>query len=218
MSGAFLQLGGPAPSLPTEGEELLPARATAAGTLRRMLLSALVQFADRGYHAVSVRDIARGVGVRPSSMYEHTGSKEELLLDLMVIGHEDHREWLQRALGVAGDDPLAQMDRVMRAHVEFHATYPMLARVCNREIGSLSPAHLEKVMTIRNDSTGIILRVIEHGVHSGAFAVPDSYLAAAAIGAMGIRVAEWYTPESGIAVDDVADAYALFARRLVGAA
>ena len=52
----------------------------------------------------------------------------------------------------------------------------------------------------------------------GTFNVPDTYLAGAAIGAMGIRVAEWYTPESGIAVDAVADAYSLFALRLLGAA
>src|SRR5579859_2782779 len=129
--------GAPAPVPQTDPETWLPPRATADGTLRRMLLSALVLFAERGYHAVPVREIARGAGIRASSMYEHRASKEELLLDLMLIGHEEHRAWLRDALAGAGTEPRDQIVAVMRAHVCFHATYPLLARVCNRELGSL---------------------------------------------------------------------------------
>src|SRR5579859_1625054 len=132
--------GAPAPVPQTDPETWLPPRATADGTLRRMLLSALVLFAERGYHAVPVREIARGAGVRASSMYEHRASKEELLLDLMLIGHAENREWLQSAWASAGDDHRARLGAVVRAHVRMHATYPLLARVCNRELASLSPA------------------------------------------------------------------------------
>ena len=198
------------------GEELLPPRATADGTLRRMLLSALIRFAEHGYHAVPVREIARGAGIRASSMYEHRASKEELLLDLMLIGHEEHGAWLADALAGGGGDPRAQIVALMQAHVRFHATYPMLARVCNRELGSLAPASLERVLLVRRATEGLITQTMERGVREGIFTVPDTYLATAAIGAMGIRVAEWYGPGSDFSVDDIADAYALFAQRLVG--
>jgi AcrR family transcriptional regulator len=211
-----LDLGGPAPQLGAEDTDLLPPRLTAEGTLRRMLVAALTRFGERGYHAVPVRDIARGAGVRASSMYEHRASKEGLLVDLMMVGHEEHYDWLAAALGEAGDDPREQVSAVVHAHVRFHATYPLLARVCNRELGSLSPACLEQVLEVRNKAVQIISDAIERGVRQGIFRVPDGYLAAAAIGAMGIRVAEWYTPESGFGVDEVADSYALFALRLLG--
>jgi AcrR family transcriptional regulator len=211
-----LDLAGPAPVLGSRDVELLPPRFTAEGTLRRMLVAALVRFGQRGYHAVPVRDIARGAGVRASSMYEHRASKEDLLVDLMKLGHEEHREWLAAAQQGAGADPRDQVSALVHAHVRFHATYPLLARVCNRELGSLSPPRLAEVLEIRNAALHVISDAIEGGVDQGVFDVPDLYLAAAAIGAMGIRVAEWYTPESGYGIDEVADAYTLFALRLLG--
>lgn len=209
-------LGAPAPALPAADADLLPPRATASGTLRRMLLSALVLFGERGYHAVPVREIARGAGVRASSMYEHRGSKEELLIDLMTIGHEEHHAWLTEALRGAGDRPDQQVAALVRAHVLLHATYPLLARVCNRELSALPAERLARVLTIRSASVSLLIDVIERGIRRRVFAVPDSYLAAAALGAMGIRVAEWYVPDGGISVDDVADTYATFALRMLG--
>lgn len=215
--GRRLDLAGPAPVLSDQGVELLPPRLAAEGTLGRMLVAALTRFGERGYHAVPVRDIAKGAGVRASSMYEYRGSKEELLGDLMVAGHEEHRHWLEAALESAGDDPHDQVSAIVHAHVRFHGTYPLLARVCNRELGSLSPPRLEEVLRERNAAVQIIVDAIERGVRRGVFFVPDLYLAGAAIGAMGIRVAEWYTPESGFSIEEVADSYALFALRLLGA-
>jgi AcrR family transcriptional regulator len=196
---------------------LLPARATADGTLRRMLLSALVLFAERGYHAVPVREIARGAGIRASSMYEHRASKEKLLLDLMLIGHEEHNAQLVAALHGADDDPRSQIDAVVRAHVRVHATYPMLTRVCNRELGSLNEDSLSTVLEVRRATERVLTTTIERGIEEGVFSVPDSYLATAALGAMGIRVAEWYRPNSDLSIDAVADAYAVFSLRLLGA-
>ena len=181
-----------------------------------MLVAALTRFGERGYHAVPVRDIARGAGVRASSMYEHRASKEDLLVDLMMAGHEEHRDWLIAAQRGAGDDPRDQVSAIVHAHVRFHATYPLLARVCNRELGSLSPARLEQVLQVRNTAVLVISDAIDLGVRQGVFHIADRYLAAAAIGAIGIRVAEWYTPETGYTVDEVADMYSLFALRLLG--
>lgn len=47
-------------------------------TKERILEAALQLFAERGYGAVSVRDIARAVGIRESSLYYHFKNKQEL--------------------------------------------------------------------------------------------------------------------------------------------
>jgi hypothetical protein len=49
----------------------------------------------------------------------------------------------------------------------------------------------------------------------GAFAMPDVYLTAAAIGAMGIRVAEWWVPGDDYTADQIAETYAELALKLV---
>ncbi|MHB8719000.1 MAG: TetR/AcrR family transcriptional regulator [Candidatus Dormibacteria bacterium] len=214
---ALPALGAPPSFEGVDENALLPPRIAAAGTRRRILCSALRLFAEKGYHAVPVRAIATGAGIRASSMYEHHAAKEEILRDLLLIGHEAHRDWLHAARQSAGSDPVAQLSALVHAHVRFHATYPLLARVCNRELGALSPERLDEVLAVRSNALQELTAPIEIGVRDGVFDVPDTYLAGAAIGALGLRVPEWYRPDSGISVDELADTYSLFALRLLGA-
>lgn len=185
------------------------------GTRRRVYEAALVLFAQRGYHGVSVREIAAEVGVRASSVYAHVPSKQHLLTDLVRLGHEEHRDRLHRALLDAGSDPGDQIKALARAHVFLHATFPLLARVCNRELGSIAEEHRADVMAVRVDAERLFLQVIDRGRQLGAFRPESAVLAVAAIGAMGIRVAEWWHPDLGLPAEMVADAYAEFALRML---
>lgn len=193
----------------------LPARALVEGTRRRLLETALVQFAERGFHAVSVRDLTGALGLQPSALYAHMPSKEHVLAELIRIGHEEHRDLLRLSLLEAGNDPLEQIDALTRAHVRMHATYPLLARLCNRELGALRDEHKRDVLAIRFDANRLFLDVVERGQRLGAFAVGDPMLVVAAIGGMGIRIAEWWRADLELTVDELADSYAAFARKLV---
>lgn len=197
---------------------LLPERATADGTLRRLQEAALVLFAERGYHGVSMRELAAETGVRASSLYAHLPSKEHLLRDLVLLGHEEHRASLRRALVAGGGDPVAQLTALVEAHVEFHACYPLLATVANNEMHALAPESLREVRRVRSEAEGLFTEVISRGVREGVFDVPDPWLALAAIGAIGIRVAAWYRDDSRFTVAEVVAADVLFALRIVGAA
>jgi AcrR family transcriptional regulator len=148
-------------------------------------------------------------------VYAHVSAKEDLLFELVMIGHEEHNELLRRALLASSPDPRAQMEALVRAHVEMHATYPLLARVCNKELHALSPEHAERVMAVRLDSERMFANVIERGSEAGVFTCRDPWLAVAAIAAMGVRVAEWFEPAGTRTVDHVAGQYVEFALKLL---
>jgi AcrR family transcriptional regulator len=204
----------PPPSAISTGA-LLPPRARANGTLRRLQEAALIGFGERGYHGVSIRELADAAGVTVSSVYSHVAAKEDLLAELMVIGHAEHNEWMRRALEAAPDDPRRQMRAVVHAHVSVHATYPLLTRVCNKELHALSERNTARVMEVRHDSEHVFLDIVERGNAAGVFHCVDAWLAVAAIGGMGIRVAEWFDPHGPYQVDQVADAYADFTLKLL---
>jgi AcrR family transcriptional regulator len=56
----------------------LPLVDDVSATKERLLMSASIMFARKGYAAVSIRDIARANGLKPSSIYNHFQSKEAL--------------------------------------------------------------------------------------------------------------------------------------------
>jgi AcrR family transcriptional regulator len=180
-----------------------------------------VRFADRGYHGVSVREIADACGIKASSIYAHLPSKERLLYDLVVMAHEEHRDGLRGALLGAGSDPVEQLRALVSAHVRYHAEYSLLATVGNNEMRALSPEHAAEIQAIRDDDLRQFIDVIDRGVRLGVFHCPDPFLATAVIGAAGIRVAVWFpiasilVPQRGYTIDEVVEAYTGFALKMV---
>lgn len=83
-----------------------------------LLNTAIALFSERGYHAVTIRDIGDEMGMTSASLYRHYESKEALLADAvdlvihpMIEAIEDIRS--------TDDSPKLRL----RAAVEFHATF-----------------------------------------------------------------------------------------------
>lgn len=203
--------------LAAEDIVLPPGRAT-TGTRGTILSVALHQFAERGYGGTSVRDLATAAGVQPATIYAHFPSKEHVLAELIRIGHEEHYSRVRRAAIEAESNPPAQLAALMRAHVRFHAEFSMLAMVANAELHVLSTELGAAARELRHQTEQSIRDVVERGVKRKLFDVPDVWLAVAAIGGIGLRVANWYGPAAAVGVDELADVYALFALRIVNAA
>lgn len=189
-----------------------------AGTRGVVLEAALKLFAERGYAGASIREIAEAAGMRAASLYAHYPSKEHILAELCRIGHEEHRRSIQRVLLECGADPRDQVVAYVHAHVAMHAQFSMLAVVANGELHALSSELGATTFALRNQSIQALEDIVQRGVDRGVFHVPHVWLAVAAIGAMGMRVAYWYTPEFDLGSKQVAEVYAEFALRLLGAA
>jgi AcrR family transcriptional regulator len=194
---------------------LLPSGQNLSASKRKLYEAALTLFGERGFHAVSMRDVAQVLGQQPSAIYFHVASKEELLFDLAVIGHLMHRDALRDAVLDAGADPAEQLRAVCGAHVRVHLDYPSMARLTNRELRALTPEHLQHVLAIRTQSEQIIVDVLERGVRMGEFHTDDPFLTGKVIGAMGIRLPEWWTPDAPRSRDEILERYVNYALKLV---
>ena len=192
----------------------LPEGTAPEGTRGRILEAALALFAERGFWGASIRDIANETGLRSATLYSHYASKDQILADLVLIGHQVHHAALQAA--IAPDDAIpAQLAAVVRAHVRFHAEHSRLAVVANAELHALSGELVAPALAVRDSSTQILFDLARRGVEAGVFAPIDEWMAVAAIGGMGIRVANWF-PHEHETIDEVADTYAAFALRIMG--
>src|SRR5438309_6128315 len=188
----------------------LPPAGPVTPAVQRLHLVALRLFAEKGFHGSTVRDIAGELGVKAASLYSLVESKEQLLADLIYIGHNAHAQAIDQALEAAGSDPADQLAAFVDAHVRFHARWPMLAVVANTELHCLPDELAAPSLEIRGRTAGTLQQILERGKRQRRFVVSDTFLAAAAIAAMGMRVATWFA--GGVHTEqDVAQEYAALA-------
>jgi AcrR family transcriptional regulator len=78
-------------------------------TRRRILDAALDLFSEHGYHATSMRDLARAVGVRESALYHYFPSKERLVEAVVQEVNRESREEAAEQLQMLKDVSLTQL-------------------------------------------------------------------------------------------------------------
>lgn len=76
---------------------------------QRILDAALELFAERGYHATSMRDLARAVGVRESALYHHFEAKERILEAVIRERSQQSYQIADEQLGRLADRPLEEV-------------------------------------------------------------------------------------------------------------
>ena len=191
--------------------------AVPSGARRLILETALCLFAERGFSGTSIRDIATACDLQGPTIYSHYASKAHVLAEIVRIAHEEHLRRVRAALLESQPDPRDQLAAYVRAHVRMHADFPMVCVVGNSELHMLSPELGAPIHQVRKQSEQVLMDIAQRGIDRGLFKVPHPWLAVAAIGGMGLRVAFWFSPEAGIAAGVVADSYAEFALRIMGA-
>jgi AcrR family transcriptional regulator len=106
---------------------LLPVAATPPDTRTRILDAALEEFAARGYHATSIREIAERVGVTKTAVLYHFPGKAEIVGALAAPMLDD----LDAALAAAAipADPVAARWAVIEGLVEVWLAHRYLLRM-----------------------------------------------------------------------------------------
>ena len=115
------------------GKAILSEQATGlSATPTRILDTAEALFAEQGFAATSVRDIAAAVGLTAASLYNHFPGKEALYQAVLARGVAPLVEMMR---GLAGREPDADATEQMIAAVMAHlAERPHLARLIQHEV------------------------------------------------------------------------------------
>ena len=163
-----------------------PARAVIVDVAARL-------FGDKGYHATSVRDISREVGILAGSLYSHISSKQELLAEIL-------RRYSARARAVL--EPLEdssmstreKLAEVFAIYLRMTAEAPSQARVAVHDFRSLATDELEVSRQRRRDTQAIVARILEDGIQRGELRPIDTKLATMAIFSITNWAVEWFDP------------------------
>jgi AcrR family transcriptional regulator len=192
---------------------------TESHTADRIRETAAGSFAERGFGATSMREIARLVGVTPGAIYNHFASKEALLYAIALENHRGLLTALERAQ--PGDRSAgATCDRLVTALVTHTLEHAVATQASEREYSHLERPHLRRILEIRRQILSTFESVLLDGAAAGEFHLPGSTPGAArriatSIVNMLITLPDSTPPDARLSLGETLDIHRELVRRML---
>lgn len=164
----------------------------------RLRRAAVQLFAEKGYTATGIREIAKRTGLTSATLYHYTPSKEALLIDIMREGQCSLTESIEKELdGV--ELPEQRLGILVGGLAAAHATNPLSTRVIDSEIRSLAPDSpgRDEIVALRDDYEKLWAGVLAEGIRQSVFTIPDQHLTRLGLLTMCTGMSYWYKPALG---------------------
>jgi AcrR family transcriptional regulator len=167
------------------------------GNLRNELLdTAEAHLADAGMDELSLRALARAVGVSQTAPYRHFNDKSELLAALAVRGYHSLLDKLEAAGRRAGANPVEQMHAFAHTYVNYAISHPDLFKLMFGP--ALQPLEeYPELHQASRDTYQLVRLIMRRGIDQGVFRdEDDQYMANAGwSGIHGLAVLKVDTPQ-----------------------
>ncbi len=124
-------------------------------------------FRERGYSAVSMRDIAQALDIKAASLYNHIKSKQEILSEVvMVIA----REFVLGIDEIAMKDSSAieKLKELILLHIEITLRDPDEMASVNNDWMHLSEKEKKEYIKMREHYEDTFRRIVKYGIEEGA--------------------------------------------------
>lgn len=176
-------------------------------SVRDSIRAAAVQlFAEYGYHAAPLRDIARMAGIQAASIYYHYTNKEALLVEIMETHMLHLNTNLERILREY-QHPQERLYEAVANHIRLHTTYKYEFFIIDTEIRALEGDHRAYILSLRDHYEVLLQEILRDGMEQGVFRQSDLKISSYAIIAMCTEVATWFRPSGRLSVQQVIDIY-----------
>lgn len=140
--------------LATASRVQLPARMEAVSRRAEILEAAIPLFVQRGFHDVSMGEIAREVGLGPSAIYRHYPSKADILAAACLQAAALLEHSVSHVLdGVSGSRE--SLRALAAAHVSYAFENTALISVAEAEIMGLPSALRRQVMAVQREHVAL---------------------------------------------------------------
>src|SRR6185295_16581123 len=103
----------------SESRAVVSDRGAPANRLTQVRAAARLHFANRGYEAASMRDIAAEAGINIATLYFYCSTKEQLLFDVLVNAQQQLADGLRERIATAGDSWSSKVASAIGVHIEF---------------------------------------------------------------------------------------------------
>jgi len=177
---------------------------------------AVALIAAHGYAAMNLRQLAEGVDLTVGSLYNHIGSKQDLLKGLLKAVMEDLLAAVEERV-LPYSTPIMQFQAFVQLHLQFHIDRKNDVLIATTELRSLSAINLHHIIKLRNRYEATLGSILRRGKATRVFNVRDVKFTTLAIIPMLTGVSQWYRPGGRLSRERLIEEYTSICLALVGA-
>ena len=123
-------------------------------------------FREKGYSAVTMRDIAQAMDIKAASLYNHIKSKQEILV-LMIIAIAEEYTHTIRLIEVSDDTSVKKIEDVIQLHIDITVRNADALASLNNDWMHLPPQELKYFLQMREEYEDIFRRIVKNGIAGG---------------------------------------------------
>ncbi|MGE0355200.1 MAG: TetR/AcrR family transcriptional regulator [Gemmatimonadales bacterium] len=168
--------------------------------LQHLLAATVKVFAEKGFHATSMRDLARASGLSLAGIYHYVSGKTELLY---LIQDRCFTQVIQGARSALepGADPTERLQAFIRHHVDFFTRHMEEMKVLSHEEDELAGTMRAQIRKRKREYVNLLLALLDDV--SGA--PVNRQVAVYALFGMLNWIYTWYKPDGPVPPARLAD-------------
>lgn len=126
-------------------------------------------FREKGYSAVTMRDIAKALDIKAASLYNHISSKQEIL-SLMILSIAGEYTTTIREIDLSGQNAVGKIESVISLHIDITARNADALASLNNDWMHLPQEHLSSFLQMREEYEQIFRKFVRDGMSAGELA------------------------------------------------
>ena len=169
-----------------------------------ILKAATDLFSEKGYHEVTMEEIAEEMGVSKGTIYNYFSSKENLYLEILKESFEAIEALLHEEVENSDPAPL-KLRKLLATIFTFYRRNLKVLRILSRDETHLLKEHFELTEKWRTQRVRLYEKIIEKGIDEGSFVRQNPRLRALMLyGAVGaVMVHHDFSMDAGEVADAV---------------
>ena len=166
-------------------------------TKDKIIRAAEKLFFEKGYHATSLKDLAKEIGTTTSIIYYYFKSKEELLVRIYELDLEESIDGLMK-IAQSHTSTTEKMTEIIKYCTKHNMKKKSRAKIFFEEESAL-PSNFQKLIREKKRQYNKVIEdIYSDGIKEGVFKpTPDLRVFVNAVLGMYIWVYKWYRPNRG---------------------
>lgn len=123
-------------------------------------------FKEKGYSAVTMRDIAQAMDIKAASLYNHIKSKQEILVLIIIEIAEEFTNTMNQVVN-SSETTIRKIEKIIQLHIDITLRDANALACLNNDWMHLADAELTYFIKMREDYEENFRTIVQKGIADG---------------------------------------------------